>query len=118
MGVTVISQSCNQEIPLFTYLIPLIIIRFVLTANYSYRINLALILKGAIVLSKEPNRRLTGDDVKVIRKALKESQAEFGKRLDVSQPVIVRLEKKGEMEVSGPEKILILQIAKANKIVF
>ena len=52
----------------------------------------------------------------MIRKALKESQVEFGKRLDVSQPVIVRLEKKGDLEISGPEKILILQIADRYKI--
>ena len=67
-------------------------------------------------MSKDQNRRLTGDHVKLIRKTLKESQADFGKRLDVSQPVIVRLEKKGATEIYGPEKILILQIADKNKI--
>ncbi len=69
-------------------------------------------------MSKVRNRSLTGADVFTIRKALKETQEIFGERFDVSQPVIVRLEKKPDQEVSGPMKILILQVAEKHKISF
>lgn len=60
--------------------------------------------------------RLTGDQVKAIRVALGESQAAFGARIAVSQPAIFRLEQKGAEAVSGPDVILIRQIADANGI--
>lgn len=62
------------------------------------------------------NRTLTGDDVKFIRGQLNESQKAFAGRIDVTQPVIHRLEKKGSEVLSGPEIILIRQIADENGI--
>lgn len=67
-------------------------------------------------MSNTENSRLTGDQVKFIRTILGESQEKFALRIDVSQPVIVRMEKKKDETISGPESILIRQIAANNKI--
>lgn len=56
--------------------------------------------------------RLTGDQVKFIRTVLGESQAKFAKRIDVSSATVFRIENKKEELCSGPEIILIDQIAK------
>jgi DNA-binding transcriptional regulator YiaG len=61
--------------------------------------------------------KLTGDQVKFIRSMLGESQAVFAARLAVSQPVVFRLERKQSEEITGPEIILISQIAEENGIV-
>ncbi|WP_370194408.1 MULTISPECIES: helix-turn-helix domain-containing protein [Aurantimonas] len=61
--------------------------------------------------------KLTGDQVKFIRNMLGESQAVFAARLAVSQPVVFRLERKQAEEITGPEIILISQIADENGIV-
>lgn len=61
--------------------------------------------------------KLTGNHVKIIREHFKESQKSFCKRLEVSQPVIARLESMGETPLKrGPMRTLIAQIAAANKI--
>jgi predicted transcriptional regulator len=59
---------------------------------------------------------LTGNNVKSIRLALGESQKDFADRIAVTQPVIHRIEKKGDERLSGPEIILISQIARENNI--
>ena len=60
--------------------------------------------------------KLTGDDVKRIRDALGESQKVFADRIAVTQPVIHRIEKKGSEVLTGPEIILIRQIADENGV--
>lgn len=60
--------------------------------------------------------KLTGNQVKHIREKLGESQKAFSDRIAVTQPVIHRLEKKGDEELTGPEIILISQIAENNNI--
>ncbi len=67
-------------------------------------------------MQNDKKPRLKGDQVKFIRTMLNESQAVFAERLDVSQPVITRLEKKKNEEIPGPDSILIRQIAEANGI--
>lgn len=62
--------------------------------------------------------KLTGNQVKQIREHLNESQAKFADRLAVTQPVIHRIEKKGDEELTGPEIILIKQIGEQNGISF
>lgn len=55
--------------------------------------------------------KLTGDQVKYVRARLGLSQAALAERLAVSQPVIFRLERKAGEVLTGPEIILIAQIA-------
>lgn len=55
---------------------------------------------------------LTGDQVKLIRSILGESQEKFARRFAVAQPVIYRLEKRGAEATNGPLVILIDQVAK------
>ncbi len=61
--------------------------------------------------------QLTGNQVKAIRLALGDSQQAFADRIAVSQPAIFRLEQKGSVACSGPDVILIKQIADANGVV-
>lgn len=60
--------------------------------------------------------KLTGNQVKHIREKLGESQKTFADRLAVTQPVIHRLEKKGDEKITGPEIILISKVAAENGI--
>lgn len=61
--------------------------------------------------------QLSGNQVKAIRLALGDSQQAFADRIAVSQPAIFRLEQKGDTPCTGPDVILIKQIADANGIV-
>ncbi|CCF19101.1 protein of unknown function [Pseudorhizobium banfieldiae] len=56
--------------------------------------------------------KLTGDQVKFIRNVLGESQAKFAKRFAISSATMWRIEDKGPEECTGPEIILIDQLAK------
>lgn len=60
--------------------------------------------------------KLTGDQVKFIRTVMGESQAKFAKRFAVSSGTIWRLEDKKSEECTGPEVILIDQLAKQYSI--
>lgn len=54
---------------------------------------------------------LTGDQIYTVRRVLKETQAQFGRRFAVSQPQIFRLESKRNEPMRGPLIILIAQLA-------
>ena len=56
--------------------------------------------------------KLTGDQVKFIRTVMGESQAKFAKRFVISSATMWRIEDKGPEDCSGPEIILIDQLAK------
>ncbi|KAB2846556.1 MAG: helix-turn-helix transcriptional regulator [Hyphomicrobiaceae bacterium] len=60
--------------------------------------------------------KLSGNQIKAIRLAIGDSQAALAERIAVSQPAIFRLERKGSQFVSGPEVILIRQIAEQHRI--
>jgi len=62
-------------------------------------------------LMADPDTKLTGNQIKCIRLLLSESQFVFAARIAVSQPSIHRLEKKGDEPLTGPDVMLIQQIA-------
>jgi transcriptional regulator with XRE-family HTH domain len=55
---------------------------------------------------------LTGNQVKAIRAVMGLSQAALAAKLAVTQPVIFRIERRGDETLTGPEIILIDQIAR------
>jgi DNA-binding transcriptional regulator YiaG len=92
--------------------VPVVLAHGVWTPDINYNKVMEQVL---VALAMKP-ARLTGNEIRFIRHSLKMNLAQFGKRLGVTHPAVMKWEKTGDRPTGmnwGSEKDLRLEIVKA-----